>query len=68
MEDIVNSKKPIVGHNVKFDLCFLYHQFFKEMPETFEEFTQSLNSEFLATCYDTKVISLYAGKLGKSDL
>jgi poly(A)-specific ribonuclease len=58
----------VVGHNVKFDLCFLYHQFFKELPETYERFTNSMSKEFFATCYDTKVFSLYAGKMGKSDL
>lgn len=25
MQHLANSKKPVVGHNVKFDLCFLYH-------------------------------------------
>jgi hypothetical protein len=38
------------------------------MPETYELFAKSMNSEFMATCYDTKVFSLYAGKIGKSDL
>jgi poly(A)-specific ribonuclease len=64
----VKSKKPVVGHNVKFDLCFLYHQFFKELPETYEKFTNSMHKEFFATCYDTKVLQLHAGKMGKSDL
>jgi poly(A)-specific ribonuclease len=68
MQDIVKSKKPVVGHNVKFDLCFLYHQFFKDLPDTYEKFANSMKTEFLATVYDTKVISLYSGKMGKSDL
>ena len=68
MEAIAKSKKPIIGHNMKFDLAFLYHQFFKEMPDTYEKFANSMTSEFLREVFDTKVFSLHAGKLGKSDL
>jgi hypothetical protein len=68
IQHIAHSKKPVVGHNAKFDLAFLYHQFFKELPPTFKEFSDSLNKEFFSECWDTKVLSLYAGKLGKTDL
>lgn len=68
MQHLAKSKKPVVGHNVKFDLCFLYHQFFKELPETLELFAKSMNTEFLRACYDTKVLTLYAGHIPKSDL
>lgn len=53
---------------MKFDICFLYHQFFKELPETFEQFSKSMASEFLGNVYDTKVFSLYDDKMKKSDL
>lgn len=53
---------------MKFDLAFIYHQFYKEMPATYEEFSKSLNTDFLPVCYDTKCFSLHAGKMGKSDL
>ena len=35
IEKIINSKKIVVGHNMLFDVCFIYNQFFKEMPSTF---------------------------------
>jgi len=47
MERIASSKKPVIGHNMIYDLMFMYHQFFREMPDTYEEFIQSNNSEFL---------------------
>jgi poly(A)-specific ribonuclease len=33
---ISESKKPVVGHNMKFDILFLYHQFFKPLPASFD--------------------------------
>ena len=38
MEAISKSKKPVIGHNMKFDLAFLYHQFYKELPDNFASF------------------------------
>lgn len=35
IEKIINSKKVVAGHNMLFDMCFIYNQFFKEMPSTF---------------------------------
>lgn len=64
--------KPVVGHNMMMDLCFLYQQFFKRMPKTYKEFAWSFTSEFLPTVYDTKVLCLWAQRGGchwsKSDL
>jgi len=68
MEKISEIKKPVIGHNMKFDLAFIYHQFYKEMPATYEEFAKSLTTEFLPICYDTKVFSVHSGRMGKSDL
>ena len=38
------------------------------MPETYAEFTQNLSQEYLPNCFDTKVLSIYSGRMGKSDL
>ena len=38
------------------------------MPETYAEFSEFLNQEYLPNCYDTKVLSIYSGRMGKSDL
>lgn len=38
------------------------------MPETFDEFADSMRQDFLPVCYDTKVLSVRAGRANKSDL
>ena len=38
IQKISESKKPFIGHNMKFDVEFFYHQFYREMPETWAEF------------------------------
>lgn len=68
MEAISKSKKPIIGHNMKFDIAFMYHQFYKELPDTYAEFATSFRKDFIRHCYDTKVLTMHAGKIGKSDL
>jgi hypothetical protein len=68
IKKISDSKKPIIGHNMKFDLAFIYHQFYKELPERYEEFAESVNKHFFPVCFDTKVFSIFAAKMGKSDL
>ena len=60
----------MVGHNIALDLGFMFHQFFKEMPETYKEFKEELNQNFLPNVYDTKVLSINLGDktVGKYDL
>ena len=38
IEEIIQSKKPLVGHNMMFDIMFLYQQFIDDLPETLSEF------------------------------
>jgi poly(A)-specific ribonuclease len=40
---IVKSKTPIVGHNMIYDLAFMYHQFIADLPPTFIEYATSWN-------------------------
>lgn len=68
IQALAKANKPLIGHNAIFDLAFIYHQFFSELPDTYVEFAHSLNTKLFSKFYDTKVLSLYAGKLGKSDL
>ena len=35
IEALSKSKRPIVGHNAIYDLAFVYHQFYKELPATY---------------------------------
>lgn len=68
IQEMAKQNKPIIGHNAIYDLCFIYHQFYKELPETYAEFAYDLNKKLFGKVYDTKVLSLYSGRLGKSDL
>lgn len=38
IQRISDSKKIMVGHNLALDLGFVFHQFYKEMPQTYKEF------------------------------
>jgi poly(A)-specific ribonuclease len=38
IETIIESKKPIVGHNMMFDVGFIYNQFIGNLPESYDEF------------------------------
>lgn len=35
---IINHKIPIIGHNMIYDVAFVFNQFIGELPLTFEEF------------------------------
>ncbi|XP_029056046.2 pre-piRNA 3'-exonuclease trimmer-like isoform X1 [Osmia bicornis bicornis] len=53
---LCSSKKPIIGHNVLFDLMFTYQQFYKPLPDSYTEFKSNVHSLF-PQIYDTKFIS-----------
>jgi len=56
----MEAKKPIVGHNLIYDIAFIYRQFVSpnyDLPNTFEEFASSWKKHFSCTIYDTKVLS-----------
>lgn len=43
---LINSKKPLVGHNCYFDLLFLYSHFIDTLPYSYDDFKKSLNKLF----------------------
>eukprot|EP00116_Pleurobrachia_bachei_P003460 sb/3463722/ len=49
------TRTPIVGHNVLMDLLYLYHKFYKPLPECYEEFKRRFSREF-PEVYDTRHI------------
>ena len=53
---LMNSKKPIIGHNFIYDLGFLYHQFISNLPETYDAFKSEINKCF-PSIYDTKILA-----------
>lgn len=56
---LVDSKKPIVGHNFMQDVMFMFHMHQESLPEDYASFKQQLQKH-LPEIYDTKTI---AGKL-----
>ena len=38
VHELIQAKKPIVGHNMAYDIIYLYNQFIDELPETYNEF------------------------------
>jgi hypothetical protein len=38
IEEIIKSKKPLVGHNMFLDMLFVYQQFIDDLPESLPEF------------------------------
>nr|XP_006820002.1 PREDICTED: poly(A)-specific ribonuclease PARN-like domain-containing protein 1-like [Saccoglossus kowalevskii] len=53
---LIETKKPIIGHNMLLDLLFIYQQFYRELPDSYTEFKKELNL-ILPTVFDTKFIA-----------
>lgn len=53
---LMESRKPMVGHNCLMDLMFMYNAFHLPLPDTFVEFKQQLLQCFPAI-YDTKLMA-----------
>ena len=47
---------PLIGHNIYFDLMFIYDKFLSDLPSDFYTFKSSLHKYF-PVIYDTKLIS-----------
>ena len=58
---------PIVGHNMIYDIIFLYNQFIAPLPETYDEFVREWNRRFPLT-FDTKVLAFNAQYFGRTIL
>ncbi|CAM9190358.1 unnamed protein product, partial [Ectocarpus fasciculatus] len=53
---LVEAKKPLVGHNLLFDLLFMLKWVYGPLPETFTEL-KDLLGELFPTIYDTKYLA-----------
>ncbi len=53
---MVASKKPLVGHNLTFDLLFLLRWLGGPLPATMAEFCGSVAAQF-PTVFDTKFVA-----------
>lgn len=56
IEAIGKSKAPLVVHNGLQDLAYIYHHFYKALPDDVVAFKQSLH-ELFPQIYDTKLIA-----------
>lgn len=46
IEVLIKAKKPIIGHNMIYDACFIFQQFLQDLPESYTEFADIFNSHF----------------------
>lgn len=53
---IIKSKKPLVGHNCKLDIFYLYQTFIGSLPESYFEFKNLFHNLF-PSIFDTRFIS-----------
>ena len=53
---LIDSKKPIVGHNCFLDIMKIYNQFYKTLPTSYYQFKKDIHAAFPAV-YDTKFLS-----------
>ena len=56
IQKLIESKKPIVGHNCFLDIMKIYHQFYKKLPASYYQFKKDIHEAFPAV-YDTKFLS-----------
>ena len=55
-DDLVAAKKPLIGHNLCFDLLFMLRWLDGPLPQTFSELKDHLHGMF-PTVYDTKYLA-----------
>ncbi|CAG8499794.1 12272_t:CDS:10 [Ambispora gerdemannii] len=64
IEKMVESKRPIIGHNCFLDFCQFIHQFWEEIPERVSEWKKLVHGMF-DTVIDTKHLASTHLKLQK---
>ena len=57
-EIFTKTKKPVIGHNMFYDLLFMVHNFEKNLTvNDYYEFKQILHKEIFPMIYDTKLLA-----------
>jgi len=67
VQELTKARKPVVGHNMIYDIIYLYNQFIGDLPQTYIEFIKEWNAHF-PSVYDNKVLSSAAEYFGRTDL
>ncbi|CAG8615368.1 10449_t:CDS:10 [Cetraspora pellucida] len=62
IELLIQSKKPLVGHNCLLDICQVVHQFWQDLPENLKEW-KKLVHELFNIVIDTKHLAATHRKL-----
>lgn len=63
---LTHSHRVIVGHNIFWDLLFLYQTFIDDLPDTSEEFFAKVH-ELFPSILDTKVMAIHAEPIEGED-
>ena len=64
---IIDKKIPIIGHNIYFDMMFIYDKLIGDLPEDFYSFKTKIHNYF-PKIYDTKAIAMSLGKYESTKL
>ena len=64
---LIESEKPIIGHNMLYDLLFIYDKFIDDLPNKLEDFLINVNKYFPHTI-DTKILSHNSNKFSVTKL
>mmetsp|Transcript_8797 Transcript_8797/g.6539 ORF Transcript_8797/g.6539 Transcript_8797/m.6539 type:complete len:120 (+) Transcript_8797:750-1109(+) len=67
VEMLVKAGKTLIGHNMIYDMVFMYTQFITELPPTYKQFIAEWQKRF-PLCYDTKILSVVSCSFGNSAL
>lgn len=67
LEYLLQKKLPIIGHNIYFDIMFIYDKLINDLPEDFYEFKEEVHKLF-PIIYDTKAISMKLRKFENTKL
>ena len=59
------AKKPIVGHNMMYDVLFTYTKFIGPLPPTYKEFAKLWTKEFPAGTFDSKCLARHIMSIAK---
>ncbi|XP_015785088.1 poly(A)-specific ribonuclease PARN [Tetranychus urticae] len=62
VQELIDCKKPIVGHNLLLDMAHTVHHFIGPLPDTLVDFKEML-SELCPYTYDTKLMAKFDSKL-----
>ena len=64
---IIDKKIPIIGHNIYFDMMFIYDKLIGDLPKDFYSFKTKIHYYF-PKIYDTKAIGMSLGKYERTKL